>query len=41
LKNHAYYNFELADYSSGQKYEHASYIEEEDILPFFNKVGEK
>lgn len=41
LKNHEYYDFEIADCSSGKEYKFATYIKEEDILPFFNKVGEK
>lgn len=41
LKNHEYYQYELTNCSSGQEYNFATYIKEEDILPFFNKVGEK
>ena len=41
LKNSEYFDFQLADCSSGKEYNFAEYITEEDILPFFNKVGEK
>ena len=41
LKNHEYYDFDIVDCSSGKEYDNATYIKEEGILPFFNKVGEK
>jgi len=41
LHNHEYYDFEIANCSSSKEYKFATYIKEEEILPFFNKVGEK
>ena len=41
IKNHPIYDYDIADHSSGQKFENATYIDEEGFLPFFNKVGEK
>lgn len=41
LKNHPYFETKICDHSSGEIYEYAPYIKEEDVLPFFNKVGEK
>jgi hypothetical protein len=41
LKNHPYYKTILCDHSSSQEYKHATYISEEDILPFFQQGGEK
>jgi hypothetical protein len=41
LKNHPYYKTILYDHSSSQEYKHATYIREEDILPFFQQGGEK
>ena len=41
LRNHEYFDFDIADCSSGKEYKFAEYIKEEEILPFFNKAGEK
>lgn len=41
LKQHPYFDYDLVDHSSGQTYQFAPYIREEDVLPFFNKAGEK
>ena len=41
LKHHPYYKFKIGDHSSGEEYKYATYISEEDFLPFFQQGGEK
>ena len=41
IKNHPYYETLLGDHSSGEEYKYATYITEEELLPFFQQGGEK
>ena len=41
IKNHPYYETSLADHSSVEEYKYATYISEEELLPFFQQGGEK
>lgn len=41
IKNHPHYETKLGNHSSTKDYKYATYIKEEEILPFFQQGGEK